>query len=131
MGVRLCLPTIVEELYTGRRLIPLCMMDTERHVRFSRVLVIIMSTMRGGPLAWNSLIEHVLLPNNADLALVINNDTDPRNLLFGQARYIWRIDEFEDWGDALDMVVGPHRQSNWRFRILDRNVHPVQGDRSA
>lgn len=71
-----------------------------------KVLVIIMGTLRGGNRAWNSFYKHMLIPNEADLALMVPKDT-PRNSssLFQHAKYIWSHEEYDDWGVKIDRTL--------------------------
>lgn len=86
-------------------------------------LVIIMGNLRGGEKAWESLYTNVLDVNNADLALMIGEESTnstqslyPNNTLSGRARYIWTFPEYGDWADAVDLING----SEWRQTVLPR-----------
>nr|QBK86968.1 MAG: hypothetical protein LCMAC103_03100 [Marseillevirus LCMAC103] len=81
-----------------------------------RVLVCVLGNLRGSPVAWNSLLEHVVAPNNADLALCYHNTGDggeeENTVLYKAAKYRWRVPEFSDWGVALDGVA--KGETAWR-----------------
>jgi len=79
----------------------------------SRNLVIMIGTLRGGELAWESFYNNMLFPNSADLALLVPNTISQNSSsLFDQATYIWTHDEYDDWGDAIDEIAGI--SSKWR-----------------
>lgn len=70
-------------------------------------------------MAWKSLYENVLDINNADLAVLIGDDIPPQYQnasIFDRAKYVWTVPEYEDWGDALDLIAGNHAE--WRKRLF-------------
>eukprot|EP00199_Chlamydomonas_sp_CCMP681_P001398 CAMPEP_0119104672 /NCGR_PEP_ID=MMETSP1180-20130426/2824_1 /TAXON_ID=3052 ORGANISM="Chlamydomonas cf sp, Strain CCMP681" /NCGR_SAMPLE_ID=MMETSP1180 /ASSEMBLY_ACC=CAM_ASM_000741 /LENGTH=682 /DNA_ID=CAMNT_0007089493 /DNA_START=220 /DNA_END=2268 /DNA_ORIENTATION=+ len=90
-----------------------------------RVLVILIGTPRGGPLAWKSLKKHVLVPLHADLMLYFGK-SDPNiehnNISFAywkdlhdMAQHVFFEDEHSDWGDVLDQASLGHdsRPTDW------------------
>ena len=89
----------------------------------NRTLVVVMGNLRGGEKAWNTLYDNVLDVNRADLALMIGKtSTDHKNntnSLFERAKYLWEIDEYDDWGDALDLING----TGWRDTVPNV-LHP-------
>jgi hypothetical protein len=82
----------------------------------NRTLVIIMGSVRGGELAWESLYKNVLDLNSADLALVVGEvPADKRtSSLYGRAKYLYEFPEFNDWADAIDLING----TSWREDVL-------------
>jgi hypothetical protein len=87
----------------------------------SKTLVIIIGNIRGGEKAWKTLYEQVLDVNSADLALMIG-ETRPEyqnSSLFGRAAYHWTTPEFDDWGEALDLING----TAWRETVMPL-MHP-------
>lgn len=68
-----------------------------------KVLVCVIGSIRGGVDAWNSLIEHVLTPLDADLALFTCR-RDDKTILHKKAKYDWSFTDPEDWGDQLNRV---------------------------
>ncbi len=79
-----------------------------------RTLVIIIGSLRGGELAWNSFYSNVLEFNRADLALCIGKGSFGNSSLIGRAKYIWEFEEFDDWADAIDLI----HDSSWRSSAL-------------
>jgi hypothetical protein len=84
----------------------------------NRTLVIIMGNLRGGEIAWKTLYENVLDLNSADLALIVGRRHDTSaarksSSLYGRAAHIWEFDEYDDWGDAVDLVNG----TAWRQTV--------------
>ena len=87
----------------------------------NKTLVIIIGNIRGGEKAWKTLYDHVLDVNSADLALMIG-ETRPQyqnSSLFGRAAYHWTTPEFDDWGEALDLING----TAWRETVVPL-MHP-------
>lgn len=67
-----------------------------------KVMVCIIGTVRGGNVAWNSLLKHVVTPLSADLAL-FTAKTKENTILHQAARYDWSFHD-PDWGDELNRV---------------------------
>lgn len=65
-----------------------------------KILVILIGPMRGGPLAWNSLAQHVVRHLSADLAIA-SHDPIPEQLV-PLVRYIWPIPEYSDYAQPLE-----------------------------
>ena len=81
----------------------------------NRTLVVLMGNLRGGEIAWSTLYENVLDLNQADLALIIGRKP-PENKtssLYNRAKYVWEFDEYNDWGDAMDLING----TGWRATL--------------
>lgn len=78
----------------------------------NKTLVIVMGNLRGGEDAWTTLYSHVLLPNDADLALLVMDDLTqyPNSSLLTRAKYVWWYDKYDDWAVAIDLVNG----TSWR-----------------
>ena len=86
----------------------------------AKTLVALVGNVRGGPLAWNSLVDHLLRPNGADLAILASEDEVLPPLLANEASgRVWRMPEYEDWGECLDELAG---NQTWR-----RHVPPTPG----
>jgi hypothetical protein len=81
-----------------------------------KTLVIIMGSIRGGDVTWNTFYKHMLDLNSADLALVIGElpEEKRKSSLFQRAKYLYQFPEFTDWGEAVDSING----SDWRQHIL-------------
>ena len=74
-----------------------------RATRMKDLLVCLLGSIRGGPQAWRSLIEHVIQPLHADLAILGPQTHAEQGELFRAARYVWAdVPEHADWGEALD-----------------------------
>lgn len=78
-------------------------LDPPKHASVPRVLVVGYGQTRGGEQAWDSLRSNLLLPNRADLALLVPRGSKLQGLQ-RFARYVWYHDEYDDWGDALNEV---------------------------
>lgn len=91
--------------------------DVMEDARSSKTLVIIMGSLRGGDVTWNSFYKHMLDLNSADLALVVGTlPEEKRNSsLVQRAKYLYEFPEFNDWGDAVDSI---HGSNQWRELIL-------------
>lgn len=126
----------------------------------NRTLVVLTGNLRCGELAWQTLKENVLDVNYADLALMIGN-TLPRYAnasVFDRAKFVWTFPEYEDWGDAIDLMEARERErlsanqtkeytssmtswlnsnTSWRATILPRvsrssiTFAPVKGFRNG
>lgn len=82
----------------------------------NKTLVIIMGSIRGGELAWESLYKNVLDLNSADMALVVGEHA-PENRtssLYKRAKYLYEFPEFDDWAMAIDLING----TAWRDELL-------------
>jgi hypothetical protein len=83
------------------------------HLPQPRTLVTVMGSLRGGVLAWNSLIHHLLKPNDADLALLIPQHVQVPFVLRKHAKYVWRVPEYGlNWGLALDTILQAQAVAN-------------------
>ncbi len=82
-------------------------------VATNKTLVIIIGNLRGGEKAWKTLCHHVLDVNDADLALMIGRSLHRTSSLYDRAKYLWEVDEYEDWADAIDLING----TSWRQRV--------------
>jgi hypothetical protein len=83
-----------------------------------KTLVIVTGGLRGGELAWTSLYENLLDVNQADLA-VISEDPVPDRYqnasLFQRAKYLWKVPNYDDWADAMDLI---YNSSAWRGSLF-------------
>lgn len=68
----------------------------------TKVIVVVIGTIRGGVDAWNSLIKHVLKPFNADLAL-FTAKTSENTVLHDFAKFDWSFED-PDWTTELGRV---------------------------
>jgi hypothetical protein len=74
-----------------------------------RVLVTVMAETRAWELTAESFFSNVLGTLDADLALCVGDHEEP-NPLYERAKYVWRAEEPEDWGELYDRKAGP----GWR-----------------
>lgn len=93
----------------------------------NRTIVIIMGNLRGGEFAWKTLHRNVLNPSMADLALIIGEEPQESKTRFfkkysdslhRRAKYIWTFREYEDWGEAIDLVEEVNK-TNWMKKIKE------------
>lgn len=93
--------------------------NNNNNIAGNKTLVIIMGSLRGGEVAWNTLYENFLDVNHADLALLIGKGSIPKKYkdasILQRAKYHWTFREWKDWGDAMDTVPDAH----WRDYIID------------
>lgn len=92
-----------------------------------RTLVIIMGNLRGTEKAWGTLSENVLVPNEADLALMIGDLPKEKRTssLFHRAKYTWFFNEYDDWGrDVIDAQI--MNGTAWRKILPPKNSLPAQ-----
>lgn len=93
-----------------------------RRTLVPKTLVIVMGNCRGGEQAWRSLDRHVLKPYRADLALVVSEEDTP-NSLFHKAKYIYKVREYNDWGDVFDRIdTEENLASDWRQWMIHESV---------
>jgi len=91
-----------------------------------KTLIIIMGTLRGGELAWQSFYKNLLEPNSADLALLVPRNTSRESSsLFNRSKYVWEHDEYEDWGEAIDEVIGG--DGTWRHIAIQNRAKGLLG----
>ena len=64
-----------------------------------KTLVVLIGSARGGEETWSSLYKYLLNPLSADLALLFGKSNNKTSSLYKKAKYVWEIDEYEDWWD--------------------------------
>jgi hypothetical protein len=67
-----------------------------------KTLIILIGECRGGEETWRTMYQNLMIPYNADLALCIgkkNNESIKENFLTKKSKYVWTINEYEDWYD--------------------------------
>jgi len=84
----------------------------------NHTLAVIIGNFRGGEQAWQSLSKNVLDPSSADLAILIpENDYNAKNSsLYRRAKYVWTYHDYDDWGEAVDLING-----TWWRSLIDYN----------
>tara|TARA_B100000676_G_scaffold300338_2_gene345887 strand:+ start:2717 stop:3574 length:858 start_codon:yes stop_codon:yes gene_type:complete len=68
-----------------------------------KTLVCVIGTIRGGETAWNSLLQRVCGPLDADLALFVSRMSE-KTILHEKAKFDWSFDDPVDWGDELNRI---------------------------
>jgi hypothetical protein len=96
-----------------------------------KTLVILMGNSRGSEVAWRSLYDRVLLPLNADLALVMGKG-EKENSLYKRAKYTKFFDEYSDWGECIDMIARREcldydTLDKWRSLLLQNDMTGLWG----
>src|SRR5262245_24305554 len=79
----------------------------------TRVLVAVTAETRGWQLTAESFFANVLDVLDADLALCVGDHETP-NTLYERAKYVWRTQEPENWGEAYDRKSGG---PDWRVLL--------------
>jgi glycoprotein-N-acetylgalactosamine 3-beta-galactosyltransferase len=83
----------------------------------NRTLVVLIGSVRGGEGTWKSLYEHLLDPNQADLALMLGKMPDWSASLYNRAKFVWEFDEYDDWSSAVDEafdITSFNSMAKWR-----------------
>ena len=71
---------------------------------------------RGGSRTWNSLIQNVINPLNADLAICTSEKFYQKSVLTKEAKYEWIFKEPNNWFEYYE----EHFNNNWKnFSHLD------------
>jgi nucleoside-diphosphate-sugar epimerase len=70
-----------------------------------RTLVIVAGQARGGPVAWKSLEQNLLIPLQADLATCFGDAQPIPPMLQKMAKYQWTVPEVSDWADMFDIIA--------------------------
>ena len=96
------------------------------------VLVIILAETRAHEYTFDLFKKNLLDSMNADLCLCVadNCREDTGNPFYRHARYVWRYDEPEDWGDAFDDIRETRGvKEDWRrlLEIKDQWMGGVRG----
>ena len=81
----------------------------------TRWLVVVMGGLRGGEQTRQSLVRHVLEPLGAHLAVLVSpgEPVQKRRPWEQAAQHVWRVDEYNDWGQFIDRLVG----HGWRRNV--------------
>uniref|UniRef100_A0A6S8XVB9 Uncharacterized protein n=1 Tax=Chaetoceros debilis TaxID=122233 RepID=A0A6S8XVB9_9STRA len=88
----------------------------------NRTLAIIMGNFRGGESSWQTMASNVLDPSSADLAILIPEDdiNAMNSSLYKRAKYKWTFKNYEDWGEAVDLINGTEwNGTGWRKLALE------------
>ena len=112
----------------------------------ARALVVVIGTLRGGPVAWRSLRDHVVDSlsgprGDVKVALLVGGARDDQLARFraqfaaGQVAHVWPVAERDDWGDALEALSARHGVSYraWLARMAPglRRAHQFLGGVAA
>jgi len=92
----------------------------------SNVLVLTFATFRGGPLAWNSLLRHVVQPNRADTACIsVAEQCAAQQPLFKFTYTYTHANYNEDWGKYVEDRIT--KSDAWRRALCRPEVHQRPG----
>jgi hypothetical protein len=83
----------------------------------NKTAVILLGDLRGGELTWNTLYQHVLDINNADLILVPIGEipeVKKSSSLLRRAKFTFHIPQYNDWADVMDIIS----RGNRRYRSI-------------
>lgn len=82
----------------------------------NKFLIILTGTPRGGVKTWKTLVEHLVKPLNADLAICFGKSfiNQGNNFLSEISKYDWTFDEPEDWSEYYKKYYS----GNWRDFLL-------------
>jgi hypothetical protein len=83
-----------------------------------KTLIILIGNARGGEDTWRSMYENLKTPYNADIALCFGKNDNKTSSLYQNAKYIWEIDEYQDWYDYYSKYF----KGNW-ISLLEKNKH--------
>lgn len=88
-------------------------------LKTEKTLVILLGNARGGEQAWESMFNHLIEPYNADLALCFGKSNDHSSILYKNAKYIWEIDEYENWRQYYEINFPSGKWEN----LFLKNTH--------
>jgi len=89
-----------------------------REKKGKKCLVVAFGSIRGGPIAWNSLVNRLLKPLNCDLMLAVGeNPENQKHCLWKLAKYKATIREYDDWGDYIREYI--NNSTSWH-QIFNR-----------
>ena len=74
-----------------------------------KTLIILIGECRGGEETWRTMYKNLMIPYDADLALCIgkkNNESIKKNFLTEKSKYVWTINEYENWYDYFGENFG-------------------------
>ena len=90
-----------------------------------RVMTIVAGSLRGTPSSWESIVRLLIRPQRSQLMLVIpqplatlltarvlGGEVAKFNSSLGAAAYIVAVPEFDDWGDAFDLMEARAREEH-------------------
>ena len=94
----------------------------------NKTLVVLMGDLRCGEPCWSSLQENLLNVNQADLALLIQPPKPQyqNSSLFDMAKYHWPVPQYENWLDALDIIMD--NSSDWHDSFFDQALSVMHQD---
>lgn len=104
---------------------------TNEQLDSPKTLIILYGNSRGTEVAWESMYQRVMKPLKADLALVLPFGEE-KNSLYQRAKYTQLFNEYDDWGDCIDMIakkenLDPVIQQNWRDILLKNEYSGLCG----
>ena len=93
-----------------------------------KTLIILIGECRGGEKPWKTMYKNLMIPYDADLALCIgkkNNEPIKENFLTEKSKYVWTINEYEDWYDYFRENFG--NSGFWKSNL----VYGLEGSTSG
>jgi len=107
-------------------------MGNNRQSKIESVLVVILAETRAHEYTFNLFRKNLLDIMNADLCLCVANNQreDINNPFYRHAKYVWRYDEPDDWGEAFDYIQKTKNlKNNWRklIEVKDQWLGGVKG----
>ena len=83
-----------------------------------KTLIILIGECRGSEETWRTMYKNLMIPYDADLALCIgkkNNEPIKENFLTEKSKYVWTINEYEDWYDYFRENFG--NSGFWEYNL--------------
>jgi hypothetical protein len=85
-----------------------------------KTLIILIGECRGNEKTWRTMYENLMIPYNADLALCIgrkNGESIKDNFLTEKSKYVWTINEYEDWYDYFRENFNGFWENNFTYGL--------------
>jgi hypothetical protein len=84
-----------------------------------KTLTVLIGNPRGGEKSWNSMYQNLLEPYNSDLALCLGEWGDKSISLYDRAKYVWEMEEYENWRDYYSKVCNGFWEKTFSLGIGD------------
>jgi hypothetical protein len=108
-------------------------MNVHDHHKDESVLVIVLAETRAHEFTFDLFKKNVLDVVNGDLCVCVadNEREEKANPFYQHAKYMWKCDERDDWGDAIDMIRYRRKLDlEWRqlLKIKNQWLGGVKGE---